>query len=79
MIAVIIHNPGFKKTSLCFSQTLDSALSKQEMLEKMQAQACPPRRKSPHRSATAPKDPSVLTAAGPRKPTNPKRAVHGEN
>ncbi|XP_072248325.1 protein moonraker isoform X2 [Leuresthes tenuis] len=60
-------------------ETLDSALSKQEMLEKMQAQACPPRRRSPHRSgspATAPKGPSVLTAAGPRKPTNPKRAVH---
>ncbi|KAM4566420.1 protein moonraker isoform 3-T3 [Odontesthes bonariensis] len=61
-------------------ETLDSALRKQEMLEKIQAQACPPRRKSPHRSvspAPAPKGPSVLTAAGPRKRTKPKRAVHG--
>ncbi|KAM9359559.1 protein moonraker [Symphorus nematophorus] len=58
-------------------ETLDSALSKQEMLEKMQARACPPpHRKSPHRSmspTSAPKGPSTSSIRGPRKPTNPKR------
>ncbi|XP_021178275.2 protein moonraker isoform X2 [Fundulus heteroclitus] len=57
-------------------ETLESALSKQEMLEKMQARVHPPRRKSPHRS-TSPtrgtKSLSVLPAQGPRKPTNPRR------
>ncbi|XP_078101465.1 protein moonraker isoform X3 [Sander vitreus] len=59
-------------------ETLDSALSKQELLEKMQAQACPPHRKSPHRSmspTSAPKGPSTSTVRGPRKPANPKRGV----
>ncbi|XP_023127816.1 protein moonraker isoform X3 [Amphiprion ocellaris] len=60
-------------------ETLDSALRKQEMLEKMQAQACPPHRKSPHRSTSptiAPKGPITLTAPrGPLKPTYPKRGV----
>ncbi|KAM6933305.1 protein moonraker [Xenentodon cancila] len=59
-------------------ETLDSALSKQEMLENMQAHACPPRRKSPHCStspSTAPKGPSTLMAGGSRKPTNPRRGV----
>ncbi|XP_076590844.1 protein moonraker isoform X3 [Chaetodon auriga] len=60
-------------------ETLDSALRKQEMLEKLQAQACPPRRKSPHRSMSptrAPKGPSKSSVRGPRKPANPKRGVH---
>ncbi|XP_039642521.1 protein moonraker isoform X3 [Perca fluviatilis] len=59
-------------------ETLDSALSKQELLQKMQAQACPPHRKSPHRSmspTSAPKGPSTSTVQGPRKPANPKRGV----
>ncbi|KAM4589494.1 protein moonraker isoform 2-T2 [Fundulus diaphanus] len=57
-------------------ETLESALSKQEMLEKMQARAHPPRRKSPHRSTSpirGPKSLSMLPAQGPRKPTNPRR------
>ncbi|XP_061575600.1 protein moonraker isoform X2 [Cololabis saira] len=61
-------------------EILDSALSKQEMLENIQAQSCPPRRKSPHRSmspSTAPKGPSVVTAGRTIKPTNPKRVVRG--
>ncbi|XP_028429488.1 protein moonraker isoform X2 [Perca flavescens] len=61
-------------------ETLDSALSKQELLEKMQAQACPPHRKSPHRSmspTSAPKGPSTSAVQGPRKPANPKRGVRG--
>ncbi|XP_044058781.1 protein moonraker isoform X3 [Siniperca chuatsi] len=61
-------------------ETLDSALSKQEMFEKMQAQACPPHRKSPHRSmspTSAPRGPSTSTARGPRKPANAKRGVRG--
>ncbi|KAM6932696.1 protein moonraker [Lycodopsis pacificus] len=61
-------------------ETLDSALHKQELLEKMQAQARPPHRKSPHRSTSptsAPKAPSTSTVRGPRKPANPKRAVRG--
>ncbi|XP_019133474.2 protein moonraker isoform X2 [Larimichthys crocea] len=62
-------------------ETLDSALSKQETLEKMQAQACPPHRKSPHRSmspTSALKGPSASSVRGPRKPANPKRAVRGK-
>ncbi|XP_047449179.1 protein moonraker isoform X3 [Mugil cephalus] len=61
-------------------ETLDAVLRKQEMLEKLQAQACPPRRKSPQRSmspTTAPKGPRTFTAQGPRKVTNPRRGVHG--
>uniref|UniRef100_A0A671TLU3 Si:dkey-243i1.1 n=1 Tax=Sparus aurata TaxID=8175 RepID=A0A671TLU3_SPAAU len=61
-------------------ETLDSALSKQEMLEKMQARARPPRRKSPDRSTSpmsAPKGPSTSSVLGPRKSTKPKRGVHG--
>ncbi|KAL3057548.1 hypothetical protein OYC64_007920 [Pagothenia borchgrevinki] len=62
-------------------ETLDSALSKQQLLEKkMQAQARPPHRKSPHRSRSpslAPKGPSTSTVRGPRKPANPKRGVRG--
>ncbi|XP_070826140.1 protein moonraker isoform X2 [Chaetodon trifascialis] len=60
-------------------ETLDSALRKQEMLEKLQAQACPPHRKSPHRSVSptrAPKGPSNSSVRGPRKPANPKRGIH---
>ncbi|XP_034556708.1 protein moonraker isoform X2 [Notolabrus celidotus] len=60
-------------------EVLDSALSKQEMLEKKQAQACPPRRKSPHRSTSptrAPKGPSTSSVRGPRRATNPKRGFH---
>ncbi|XP_054456938.1 protein moonraker [Anoplopoma fimbria] len=60
---------------------LDSALNKQQLLEKMQAEACPPHRKSPHRSTSptsAPRGPSKSTVRGPRKPGNPKRAVHGK-
>ncbi|XP_037632323.1 protein moonraker isoform X2 [Sebastes umbrosus] len=62
-------------------ETLDSVLSKQELHErKMQAQACPPHRKSPHHSmspTSAPKGPSTSTVRGPRKPANPKRGVRG--
>ncbi|XP_050921588.1 protein moonraker isoform X16 [Lates calcarifer] len=58
-------------------ETLDSALSKQEMLEKIQAQTCPPHRKS-YRSMSpigVLKGPSTSTVRGPRKPANPKRGV----
>uniref|UniRef100_UPI0037E71CF9 protein moonraker n=1 Tax=Semicossyphus pulcher TaxID=241346 RepID=UPI0037E71CF9 len=61
-------------------EILDSALRKQEMLERKQAQACPPRTKAPHRSTSptmAPKGPSTSSVRGPRKPTNPKRGFHG--
>ncbi|XP_017290755.1 protein moonraker isoform X3 [Kryptolebias marmoratus] len=61
-------------------EILDSALGKQEMLEKMQAQACPPHRKSPHRSVSptsVPKSLTVLTAGEPRRPVNPRRGVRG--
>ncbi|KAK5868820.1 hypothetical protein PBY51_009797 [Eleginops maclovinus] len=57
-------------------ETLDSALSKQVLHEKMQAQASPPHRKSPHRSRSptlAPKGPSRSTVRGPRTQANPKR------
>nr|XP_046245426.1 protein moonraker isoform X2 [Scatophagus argus] len=60
-------------------ETLDSALNKQEMFEKLQARACPPHRKSPHHSvspASAPKGPSTLSVRRPHKPANPKRGVH---
>ncbi|KAK2847449.1 hypothetical protein Q5P01_010448 [Channa striata] len=58
-------------------ETLDSALSKQEMAEKMQAQACPPRRKSPNPSMShtnAPKGPRT-SVQGPCKASNPRRGV----
>ncbi|XP_019944181.2 protein moonraker isoform X3 [Paralichthys olivaceus] len=59
-------------------ETLDSALSKQEMTDKVQAQTCPPHRKSPHRSMSPThvlKGPSNSNVQGPRKPSNPKRGV----
>ncbi|XP_036070802.1 protein moonraker isoform X2 [Oryzias melastigma] len=62
-------------------ETLDSALSKQLLHEKMQARASPPRRKPPHRSmspSAAPKGPSRSNAGRPLKPSNPKRGFHGE-
>ncbi|KAM9318094.1 protein moonraker isoform 2-T2 [Pholidichthys leucotaenia] len=61
-------------------EALDSALDKQELLQKMRASACPPHGKSTHHSmppVAAPKDPITLTAQGPRKPTNPRKGVHG--
>lgn len=60
---------------------LDSAISKQAALEKMQAQTCPPHRKSPHRSMSPTgvlKGPPTSNVQGVRKPSNPKRGVHGE-
>ncbi|XP_041796994.1 protein moonraker isoform X2 [Chelmon rostratus] len=71
--------PGKALEILQKLETLDSVLSKQDMLEKLQAQACPPHRKSPHRSMSptrAPKGPSTSSVRGPRKPRNPKRVVH---
>ncbi|XP_068571698.1 protein moonraker isoform X2 [Cebidichthys violaceus] len=62
-------------------ETLDSVLHKQELLQRMQARARPPHRKSPHRSASpssAPKGAGTSTVRGPRKPANPKRAVRGK-
>ncbi|XP_041851266.1 protein moonraker [Melanotaenia boesemani] len=56
-------------------ETVESILSKHEVLEKMQVQACPQRRKSPHHStspAAAPKGPSM---SAPRKPANHRRGV----
>ncbi|XP_071352895.1 protein moonraker isoform X3 [Trachinotus anak] len=61
-------------------EILDSALSKQVALEKMQAQTCPPHRKSPHRSMSPTgvlKGPSTSTVREARKPANPRRAVRG--
>ncbi|XP_020509690.2 protein moonraker isoform X2 [Labrus bergylta] len=61
-------------------EVLDSALNKQEMLEKKQAQTCPPHRKSPHHSMSpirAPKGPSTSSVRGPCKAPNPKRGLHG--
>ncbi|XP_033486513.1 protein moonraker isoform X1 [Epinephelus lanceolatus] len=61
-------------------ETLDSALSKQELLKKMQAPACPPHRRSPHRSMSpigAPKGPGTSNVQGPCKPGNPKRGARG--
>ncbi|KAL7399746.1 hypothetical protein ABVT39_000976 [Epinephelus coioides] len=61
-------------------ETLDSALSKQELLKKMQAPACPPHRRSPHRTMSpisAPKGPGTSTVQGPCKPGNPKRGARG--
>ncbi|XP_029373672.1 protein moonraker isoform X2 [Echeneis naucrates] len=61
-------------------ETLDSALSKQVALEKMQAQACPPYRKSPYRRTSptgVPKGPGISTVRETSKPANPKRGVHG--
>lgn len=62
-------------------ETLDSAVTKQEMLEKMQAQACPPIRTSPHRSTSptsAPKGPGAAAARGAGKSLNPRRGVRGK-
>lgn len=58
-------------------ETLDSALSKQEMLKKVQAQACPQQRTSPHRSMSpAPRGPKLQgTARVPYKPKNPRRGL----
>lgn len=62
---------------------LESALSKQAALEKMQAQTCPPRRKSHHRSMSpthgAHKGPTTSNVQETRRPANPKRGVHGES
>ncbi|XP_060928891.1 protein moonraker [Limanda limanda] len=74
---------GVPETALNILQkleTLDSALRKQEMIDKVQAQTCPPHRKSPHRSMSPTrvlKGPSSSNVQGPRKPRNPKRGVHG--
>ncbi|XP_043974485.1 protein moonraker isoform X2 [Gambusia affinis] len=59
---------------------LDSALSKHETLQKLQAQTRPPRRRSPHRSASPPTGPhslSMLAAPGPHRPANPRGFVRG--
>ncbi|PWA22065.1 hypothetical protein CCH79_00010299 [Gambusia affinis] len=61
-------------------EILDSALSKHETLEKLQAQTRPPRRRSPHRSASPPTGPhslSMLAAPGPHRPANPRGFVRG--
>ncbi|KAK9521055.1 hypothetical protein VZT92_020894 [Zoarces viviparus] len=67
---------GSEKALVILEQlaTLDSALHKQELLEKMQAQARPPHSTSP---TSAPKGPSTSSVRGPRKPANPRRAVRG--
>ncbi|KAF7666795.1 hypothetical protein LDENG_00091700 [Lucifuga dentata] len=63
-------------------ETLDSAFSKQEILEQNQAQACrssPPRRKCPHRHMPpncTPKGPTTTCLQGPCRPAGPKRGVH---
>ncbi|RVE65057.1 hypothetical protein OJAV_G00131510 [Oryzias javanicus] len=62
-------------------ETLDSALSKQLLHEKMQAHASPPCRKPPHRSmspSAAPKGPSRSNPGRPLKPSNPKRGFRWE-
>ncbi|XP_068174395.1 protein moonraker isoform X3 [Antennarius striatus] len=59
-------------------ETLDSALSKQEMVEKMQAQACPPPRRSPQDSrppTRAPKGPSMSSVQRYGKPLNLRRGA----
>ncbi|XP_039985982.1 protein moonraker isoform X2 [Xiphias gladius] len=59
-------------------ETLDSALSKQEALEKIHAQTCPPHRTSPHHNVSPTsvlKGPDTSTVRGPRKPANPRRGV----
>ncbi|XP_041652640.1 protein moonraker isoform X2 [Cheilinus undulatus] len=60
-------------------EVLDSALNKQEMLEKKQAEACQPHRKPTQRSTSpmGPKGPSTSSVQGPRKAINPKRGFHG--
>ncbi|XP_029027675.1 protein moonraker isoform X2 [Betta splendens] len=61
-------------------ETLEFAIRKQEMLEKIQAQACPPRRTSSHPNTlpkSAPQGANNLTARGPRKSSNPRRGVRG--
>ncbi|XP_023207734.1 protein moonraker isoform X1 [Xiphophorus maculatus] len=61
-------------------EILDSALSKHETLEKLQAQTRPPRRRSPHLSAspaTGPHSLSMLAAPGLYRPANPRGFVRG--
>ncbi|XP_027854911.1 protein moonraker isoform X4 [Xiphophorus couchianus] len=61
-------------------EILDSALSKHETLEKLQAQTRPPRRRSPHRCAsptTGPHSLSMLAAPGLHRPANPSGFVRG--
>ncbi|XP_068601727.1 protein moonraker [Brachionichthys hirsutus] len=61
-------------------ETLDSVLSKQAMLENIQAQACPPREKSPRDSmppTRAPKGPGKSSVQRRGKPSNLKRGAHG--
>ncbi|XP_067364426.1 protein moonraker isoform X2 [Channa argus] len=70
--------PGIAIDILQKLETLDSALRKQEMAEKTQAQASPPCRKSPHPSISptkAPKGPST-SVQGPRKAANARKGVH---
>ncbi|KAM3616117.1 uncharacterized protein V6R79_012515 [Siganus canaliculatus] len=58
-------------------ETLDSVLTKQAQLQKSQARACPPRRRSPCRSmspTSAPRGPGASSFPGHRKTTNPTRA-----
>ncbi|XP_030008642.1 protein moonraker [Sphaeramia orbicularis] len=62
-------------------EALDSALSKQEMLRKVQVQACPPHRRAPHSGrspTTAPRGPTTATIQNARKPANPKRGIRGK-
>ncbi|KAM8904526.1 LOW QUALITY PROTEIN: protein moonraker [Spinachia spinachia] len=62
-------------------ETLDSALHKQALLERMHAQAQPPNRNSPPRGtspSSAPKGPSTSTVRATHKPANPKRAIRGK-
>ncbi|XP_040047879.2 protein moonraker isoform X2 [Gasterosteus aculeatus] len=61
-------------------ETLDSALHKQDLLERMRAQAHPPNRKSPRGTSpsSAPKGPSTSAVRGTHKPANPKRAIRGK-
>lgn len=58
-------------------ETLDSALSKQEKLEKRQAPACPPHREPPHRSMSPPGAAKGLR--GPGRSAHPRGRVHGRN
>ncbi|XP_047191630.1 protein moonraker isoform X1 [Scophthalmus maximus] len=70
--------PGTALNILQKLEMLDSALSKQETLERVQAQTGPPHKKSPHRSmspSSALKGPSTSNVQGPHKRTNPKRGV----
>ncbi|KAL6115946.1 kiaa0753 [Pungitius sinensis] len=60
-------------------ETLDSALHKQDLLERMHARAYP--LKSPHHGtspSSAPMGPRTSTVRGTHKPANPKRAIRGK-